>query len=151
VNANRPSLMRKATEPRSLESPSEAVLRRIRISFIRRASLQHAGRSEDVFVIDLGLSGAFVERVMPLVAGERLEVRFCLPENDLPIVAGCRVAWWQPAPDPSQVPTGAGLEFVDISSADQQRIRDYLAAYYRREPNSRRFVRAGAWNDEGAP
>lgn len=151
MNAQRPSLMRKTRESRNLEALSDDVLRRIRIPFVRRVTLERASCIEELFVVDLGLSGIFVERATPLGIGEPVEVRFCLPENETAIVAHCRVAWWRSAPPGSRVPAGAGLEFVDISAADQQRIRAYLAAYCRREPNSRRFVRPGAWTDEGEP
>jgi hypothetical protein len=127
--------------------PSEAVLRRIRVPFIRKASLQRAGRSEDLFVIDLGLSGLFVERSQPLDVGEAVELRFCLPENERPIVATCRVVRSQAAH--GRVPAGAGLQFVTIAEDDRGRIRGYLVDYYRREPNARRFVRTGDGTDEG--
>jgi hypothetical protein len=105
-----------------------------------------AGRTEETFVIDVGLSGAFVERKAPLNVGDGVEIRFCLPENEIPITARCRVAWWHDERAPAQskaLPAGAGLEFTEIAPEDQQRLRDYLSDYYRREPNSRRFVRHG--------
>jgi hypothetical protein len=148
--------MDKTPELRRLELPSEEVLRRIRIPFIRRATLEHASGVEDVFLIDLGLLGVFVEHAAPMEVGAAVEIRFSFPENDRPVVAGCRVAWWQPAKVRPAVPAavralpaGAGLEFVELSDIDKTRLRDYIGAYYRREPNSRRFIRHGAWNDEG--
>jgi len=139
--------MQKTTEPRRPRGPSEAVLRRLRVPFIRKASLERAGRNEDVFVLDLGLSGIFIEIVEPLEVGETFDVRFCLPENERPIVAGCRVTRWQSAE--GRRPSGAGLEFVQIAEDDRQRVRGYLADYYRREGNARRFIRTGAGPDEG--
>jgi len=139
--------MQKMTDPRRSGGPSDAVLRRLRVPFIRKASLERAGRNEDVFLIDLGLSGIFIERVQPLAVGETVGVRFCLPENERPIVAGCRVIHWQSAE--GRRPSGAGLEFVQIAEDDLQRVRGYLADYYRREGNARRFIRTGAGPDEG--
>jgi len=123
---------------------SEDVLSRIRIPLVRRAVLTVADRTEDVFVIDIGLAGVFVERPVPLAVGEKLQISFCLPENEIPINARCRVAWWHDAQAPAAskaLPAGAGLEFVEISREDSQRLRDYITEYYRREPHSRRFVR----------
>jgi hypothetical protein len=112
-----------------------------------------AGRREDVFVIDLGLSGLFVERPEPIPAGELVEVEFCLPENEIPVTAECRVAWWHPEGTvfSRPLPAGAGLAFLTISARDRERIRKYLADYYAREPRSRRFVRHGAETEEGEP
>ena len=135
--------MDKATSPRSeADPPSEDVLRRIRVPFIRRAALSWEGRDEEVFVVDLGLAGVFIERAAPLPIGAAVEIRFEFPDNEIPVVALCRVAWCraQAPPGVSSPPPGAGLEFASVASADQARIRQYLAEYYRREPRSRRFV-----------
>src|SRR5262245_52840285 len=98
---------------------SDPVLRRIRIPLIRRAILTRAdGRAEDLFVIDLGLSGVFVERPEALPTGERVGIRFTLPGNDIPVQAACRVAWWHPPGAPlvsKSLPSGVGLEFVEVS------------------------------------
>jgi hypothetical protein len=148
--------MNKTPGLRRLEFPSEEVLRRIRIPFIRRAQLRCGSLVEDVFLIDLGLLGAFVERATPLVPGHTVEIRFCFPDNETPLVASCRVAWWEPAKVRAAapvavraLPAGAGLTFIEMSVADRERVRAYIAAYYLRDPNSRRFIRHGAWNDEG--
>src|SRR5688572_15935970 len=107
-------------EPRSDdEQPTEDVLRRMRIPLIRRAALLWPDREEDVFAIDLALSGIFVERAQAMVVGEALGVRFWLPENELPIEARCRVAWWHgpsASLDTKTLPPGAGLEFTDIAA-----------------------------------
>jgi hypothetical protein len=131
--------------PRSGDVPSEDVLRRMRVPLIRRASLRFQNReAEETFVIDLALSGLFVERASPLEMGEPVEIRFFLPDNEVPIVAGCRVAWWHPPAallDFKDLPSGLGLEFVDIAVRDRERVRDYLSEYYRRDPKVRSFVR----------
>src|SRR5690349_10253382 len=118
--------MDKTPESRGLEFPSEEVLRRIRIPFIRRATIEGAGGPYDVFLIDLGLLGVFVEHAAPIEAGATVTLRFSFPDNDRPVVARCRVAWWQPAKArvavPAAVralPAGAGLEFVGMSDADE--------------------------------
>jgi Tfp pilus assembly protein PilZ len=148
--------MDKTPGSRRLEFPSEEVLRRIRIPFIRRAELRCGSHVEDVFLIDLSLLGAFVERGAPLELGQTVEIRFCFPDNETPLVVSCRVAWWEPAKVRAvapvavrALPAGAGLEFIEMSAADRERVRAYIAAYYLRDPNSRRFIRHGAWNNEG--
>lgn len=119
-------------------------LQKVRISFIQRATLTHGGRAEQVFLMDLGVRGVFVERGERLAVGERVEVRFRLPGNDIPVVAHCRVAWWHAPDQPlvsKRLPPGLGLEFLDVSPRDRRRIRDYLAEYLERDPRERQFQR----------
>jgi Tfp pilus assembly protein PilZ len=133
--------------------PADPVLRRIRIPLIRRATLTRAdGRAEDLFVIDLGLSGIFVERSEPLPAGERVGIRFTLPGNEIPLQADCRVAWWHPPGAPlvsKSLPPGVGLEFVEVSEQDQGRVRAHLLDYLRSHLGPRRFHRQRTSGAEG--
>jgi hypothetical protein len=125
-------------------SPPEGVLRQLRIPFVRRASLVGSARREDVFMIDIGLAGAFVERAEPLPVNEALEIRFPWPGSEIPFAARCRVAWWHPEGGPlssKSLPPGAGLQFVDMSEADRERLRALLVDYCRQNPRVRRFLR----------
>ena len=134
-----------APEPRDLDkTPSDSVLRKLRIPFVRRATLTFADREEDVFTIDVGLEGVFVERRDPLKIGQVLEIRFAFPESEIPMKAKCRVAWWHQENAPlssNSLPAGAGLEFVEMSEQDRTRMRDQLLAYCRQQPSVRRFLR----------
>jgi hypothetical protein len=124
--------------------PPEPVFRKIRIPFIQKALLVHAGGREELFLIDLALRGVFAERKAPLPAGTEVETTFRLPGNELPIVARCRVAWWR-APDMAltskTLPAGIGLEFLDMDGEAARRIRGYLTEYLRGNPRHRRFHR----------
>jgi hypothetical protein len=60
-------------------SPPEGVLRQLRIPFVRRATLVGESRREEVFVIDIGMAGAFVERAEALPVDEKIEIRFAWP------------------------------------------------------------------------
>ena len=131
--------------------PPESVFRRIRITFIQKATLTHAGGSEDAFLMDLGLRGVFIERAAPLPQGETVEVSFRLPGNELPVIARCRVAWWHPremALTSKTLPSGVGLEFVEIDGAAARRVRAYLSEYLRRNPRDRRFHRRPEGEEE---
>ncbi|HEX6737617.1 MAG TPA: PilZ domain-containing protein, partial [Vicinamibacteria bacterium] len=117
----------------AVEATLDAVLQKIRVPFIHRGTLEHAdATTESVFLLDLGLMGAFVERAQGLPVGARLVLRFPLPGNEIPVVVACRVAWWHP-PDARLVskslPAGLGLEFVEISKADRGRLREHLVGY----------------------
>jgi hypothetical protein len=122
--------------------PPEPVLRRLRVPMIRRGVLANRGHSEEVFVIDVGLLGIFVEHKQPLAIGERVEIEFGVPGNELPVRASCRVAWYHERGKALQskvLPTGLGLEFIDLAQADDARIRDHVVAYCRRHPKTRQF------------
>jgi hypothetical protein len=124
--------------------PPESVLRQLRIPFVRRATLASTSRNEEVFLIDIGLAGAFVERSESLPVDEALEIRFPWPGSEIPFAARCRVAWWHPEGAPlssKSLPPGAGLQFVDMSEADRDRLRALLVDYCRQNPRVRRFLR----------
>jgi hypothetical protein len=124
--------------------PPDRVLRQLRIPFVRRATLRHGEKEEDVFVIDIGLSGVFVERAQPLERGETVEIRLAWPGSERPFAARCRVAWWHPEDEPlssKQLPPGAGLEFVEMSETDGGRLRSLLLDYCSQDPRVRRFLR----------
>lgn len=125
-------------------SPPESVLRQLRIPFVRRATLEGEKRREDVFLIDIGFAGVFVERQEPLPVDEPLEIRFLWPGSEIPFQARCRVAWWHPEGAPlssKSLPPGAGLQFTEMSEADRERLRALLVDYCRQNPRVRRFLR----------
>jgi hypothetical protein len=137
--------MQKAATPGAPAAlPPDALLQKLRVSLIQRATLQHAGREEPVFTIDVGLLGVFVERAAPLPVGETVGVSFALPGNAIPISAQCRVAWRHAPRAPlvsKSLPAGLGLEFVTLSEPDRARLRELLLEHWRRDPRARQFVR----------
>jgi hypothetical protein len=125
-------------------APSESVLRQLRIPFARRATLVSVSRTEDVWMRDIGLAGAFVERAEPLPVDETFEIRFPWPGSEIPFSARCRVAWWHPEGGPlssKSLPAGAGLQFVEMSEADRERLHTLLVDHCRLNPHVRRFLR----------
>ena len=137
--------------PSSTLSPEQ--LRQVRIPFIQRAALAFGSVREDVFLVDLGLSGAFIERAGALPEGERVQLGFPLPGNVNRIQALCRVAWWN-SPSAALVtkalPAGLGLEFLEMSPADRERLRAHLLEYLSRK-SGRRFHRSRPIDDGGDP
>jgi hypothetical protein len=124
--------------------PSDSVLRQLRIPFVRRATLLVEGSEEEVFVIDIGVAGVFVERARALTAGQRVGIRFSWPGSERLFQARCQVAWWHPEGEPlssKSLPPGGGLEFVEMSDADRDRVRTLLLEYCQRQPRVRRFLR----------
>jgi Tfp pilus assembly protein PilZ len=122
----------------------EAVLGKIRIPCIQRATVGIGEAREDLFMIDLGLRGVFVERSRPVAEGEEIELWFGLPGNEIRIHARCRVAWVRLrglTSGPRTLPPGIGLEFVAMTDPDTERVRRHLLEYLRRHPRQRRFLR----------
>lgn len=142
--------MRRPAVPQPRERvPPESVLKQLRIPFVRKVTLVRGRAAEEVFVIDLGLTGVFVERPEPLPVGEQLDIRLSLPDSEIPLQARCRVAWWHPEGArlaSKSLPPGAGLEFVEMSAADRVRLREQLVQYCRQDPRVRRFLRH--WPEE---
>lgn len=131
--------------------PSDDVLRRLRVSFIQRATLIVDGREEEVLIVDLGLRGVFVERAAELPCDARVSVRFRLPGNERSLEACARVAWRHPADTgrmAPRLPPGLGLEFTAMSASDEQRVRAFLIEHWRRAPRARQFTRA--WPEDTA-
>jgi Tfp pilus assembly protein PilZ len=123
---------------------AEAVLRKIRIPCIQRATIATAGAREDLFMIDLGLRGVFIEWVRPVAQGDEIEIWFALPGNEIRIHVRCRVAWVRPrglSVGARTLPAGVGVEFVTISDGDAERVRRHLLEYLQRHPRHRWFLR----------
>lgn len=136
--------MEKVAPPAAAEGlPTEPALRKIRIPFLQRGTVAIGGVREQLFVVDLGLRGVFIERVQPLDPGQDIEVWFALPGNELAVHARCRVAWWRPAEVAARTrtTTGIGVEFVEMSARDAARVRQHLLSYLERQPRHRRFLR----------
>ena len=132
--------------------PTDAVLRRIRVPFVQRATLGRRGTQEELFLVDLGLAGAFAEREESLAIGERVSLSFCLPGNEIPIIAECRVAWWNRVGEgrlSKTLPSGGGLAFVEISATDRTRVKRHLIEHFSGHGGLRRFHRPWPRSEEG--
>lgn len=113
---------------------TDEVIEKVRVPFIQRATLTRAGADEPLFLVDLGVEGAFVERPEPLPVGETVGLRFRLPGNEIPLAVVCRVAWANARSGrlvTKSLPPGVGLWFVDMEPAARGRLRTYLSEYLR--------------------
>jgi uncharacterized protein (TIGR02266 family) len=80
------------------------------------------------YCIDLNTGGMFLATEHPFMVGTPLEIEFKLPATGSMIRCKARGAWVN---DPKQrkkpnLPVGMGVQFVDISPADMNAIRDYI-------------------------
>jgi Tfp pilus assembly protein PilZ len=147
-----------ATRRRRSKPPSEELLRRLRVSLIRKATLSVAGRSEELLIIDVALTGAFIERAEALPVGTAVELTFRLPDNEIPVRARGHVAWCHRPPQrlvSKRLPPGIGVDLTDMADDDRHRLRAFLLAHYQRGPRGRQFMRPwpvtpGAGEIEGA-
>lgn len=146
--------MPKAAPSTSGPDTTDEVIEKVRVPFIQKAVLVRPGAEEPLFLVDLGVEGAFAERAEPLAVGEKVRLRFRLPGNEIPLEAGCRVAWANARSGrlvTKALPPGVGLWFVEMEPADRGRLRAFLSDYLR--GGLRRFHRP--WppdlEDEPAP
>ncbi len=115
---------------------------KVRIPFVHRARLSLRGQTRQAFLLDLGLEGVFVETTESLAVGAALKLGFALPGNAIPIEARGRVAWVRgEGAAGAGLPAGAGVQFVEMSEADEARLREFLEEYCRRDGRARRFAR----------
>jgi uncharacterized protein (TIGR02266 family) len=134
--------MPKSVSFRVEDAATLETLSRVRVPFVRRVTVRHDQTVEDRFSVDLGMRGVFVEREEPLPPGHAVAVSFLLPGNAIPFQASCRVAWWHPpgvALVSKELPAGVGLEFVDVSALDRERLRRFVLAHLQRRLQGRRF------------
>ena len=80
------------------------------------------------FTYDVSEGGIFVETNSPAPPGTALELEFSLPEEANPIRAkGRAVRALLPGNVPPGRPPGLGIQFVELSPADAEKIRSFVA------------------------
>ena len=75
---------------------------------------------------DLSVGGAFLRSDLLLERGEELEVEFTLPGEPKVLSARARVAWVRRAEGQSVGASGMGVQFYDLSPADQKALATFL-------------------------
>jgi Tfp pilus assembly protein PilZ len=123
--------------------PSEPTLAQVRIPYVQRGRLAVEGRVEEAFLVDLGISGAFIERGDGLPVGTPVRLEFLLPGNEIPVAVAGRVAWFLPPGGrlvAKALPSGLGVQFVEVSDWDRGRLRAFVTDYLARN-SGRRFHR----------
>lgn len=93
--------------------------------------------------LDIGLRGVYVEHATAPPAGTAATVTFTLPENELPLVVGCRVAWRHTKEGTfvrKALPPGCGLEFTSLDESGARRLLRHLHGHLSKPGHTRRFV-----------
>jgi len=80
------------------------------------------------YSVNMSTGGVFIETVNILPVNTSLIVIFKLPDNDTIITCKSRVAWIKEPGDLRKfsLPSGMGLQFLDLSPEHKHIIRDYL-------------------------
>ena len=110
---------------------TDEVIEKVRVPFIQRATLTRNGAEEPLFLVDLGVEGAFAERPAAPV-GEVVGLHFRLPGTEIPLAVGCRVAGQTRGRGAGLevAAAGVGLWFVEMEPAAAP-LRAYLSDYLR--------------------
>ena len=99
--------------------------------FFARIAIFHGPYQKEIltdYSVNMSTGGVFIETGKLLPEGEEITVKFNLPGFDAIITANARVAWVN---EPSELkkpslPSGMGLQFLDLSLEDLHTIRVFL-------------------------
>jgi len=75
---------------------------------------------------DMSEGGIFIATGKPLSVGEKIKLKFILPELLEEIEADGEVTWVNP-PGSVDPPAGMGIKFVDVSDEEKAHIQDVIA------------------------
>jgi uncharacterized protein (TIGR02266 family) len=80
------------------------------------------------FSVDLSAGGLYVQTDFPLDVDESLTLRLSLPGQQGMVSCKARVAWINPKVNPRkpELPSGMGIQFVDLPLEDMKSIRRFL-------------------------
>ena len=108
-----------------LDIPSRRQMR-----FDARIQVRYGAAQERVlenYSINVSTGGLFLETSEPLPESSPLFLEFALPERSTRIRCRGRVAWVNPPDRPKSpaLPSGMGVQFLDLTLADMHLIRDF--------------------------
>ncbi len=112
-----------------------------RVPFVRRCRVEWGDGPRDAVCCNISADGVYIG-IHPIPpVGERVQLRFKLPENDIPIVVEAEVCWENSgqAHKVHSLPPGCGLRFHALPGPERERIEDLVREY--REPGPRRLGR----------
>jgi uncharacterized protein (TIGR02266 family) len=80
------------------------------------------------YSVNISTGGLFLETESPLPVDSNLQLEFPLPGRTEPVICQARVAWINApnCPGRLQLPSGMGMQFLDLSLDDLQSIRDFI-------------------------
>jgi hypothetical protein len=92
-----------------------------RYSYLRDLAIRYEGQTEKITVRapDISPHGMFVNTCQHFPEGAILQISFLLPQTGTRVKSRCEVRYALPG-------VGVGVEFMDISPADQRAIRNEI-------------------------
>ena len=113
--------------PTIQESPEKRTDRR----YLARIAIFYGRYQNDLltdYSINISTGGVFIETGKILPEGTEVTVKLNLPDSDIIIVTNARVAWTNcPGfPRKESLPSGMGLQFLDLSLENMHTIRSFL-------------------------
>lgn len=80
------------------------------------------------FSVNISTGGLFLETDQPLPVGTPMTLEFPLPGHSQPVTCKAQVAWVNEpdAPRRLSLPSGMGMQFLDLSLENLQAIRDFV-------------------------
>lgn len=101
------------------------------LRFSARLRVHYGASPDDLlsdYSIDLSTGGLFLATENPLPADTPLKMEFVLPTSETTICCKARVAWVNEAElrKKKTIPTGMGVQFLDLTLADMDAIRKYI-------------------------
>jgi Tfp pilus assembly protein PilZ len=93
-------------------------------------------------MIDLSVTGAYVQTETLPLEGEAVVLKFRVPGNDRLIEVPCVVAWVNPQQKHlvHSLPPGSGLHFRDVAQEDNILIVGTIRAYCQSNPIYRQYL-----------
>ncbi len=110
-----------------------------RVPFVRRCRVEWGDGPRDAVCCNISADGVYIG-IHPIPpVGEKVQLRFKLPGNDIPIVVEAEVCWENSgqAHKVHSLPPGCGLRFHALPGPERERIEDLVREY--REPGPRRL------------
>ena len=83
-------------------------------------------KRKDAIVSTLSTGGAFLESASAFPEGSRISIEIALPDGSVNVRADVMNAHYPCSDGASQQPCGMGVEFLNLSSADEERVRAFL-------------------------
>ncbi|MFP4474250.1 MAG: PilZ domain-containing protein [Desulfatibacillaceae bacterium] len=92
-------------------------------------AFRDGGQLKEAYSKDASLGGLFIKTPEPLDRGETFQLQINLPQYEEPIDIKCEVAWnRKETEDLEQFPVGMGVEFVEMSDGDYEKLERALQA-----------------------
>ena len=121
----------------SEEPPPQSKVALLRIPFVRRCALVFDdGVEASAFLVNINALGVYVAHDEMPKLGQRVHLRFSLPDTERELSLDGSVVWLNPGQQHPvhSLPPGFGVKFQGISAEDVRSIERVIADYRSRNP-----------------